>query len=55
MLTPRELTSDLTPGASSVGGASVMGGSGGAEGVYEREHNPFGEFSSVTRDFGDHP
>ena len=45
MQTPRELVGD-TP--SSTGGGALP-----SEGPYEREHNPFGEFSSVTRDIGD--
>jgi len=45
MQTPKELVGD-TP-ASTAGGLP-------SGGPYEREHNPFGEFSSVTRDVGDH-
>lgn len=58
MLTPRELVSDagmcsagLTPGLGSASGGA--GSSGGGAGGLEAEVNPFGEFSSVTRDVGD--
>jgi protein-serine/threonine kinase len=46
ILTPRELTSATTPGTG-------LGGDGNGPGGYEAEVNPFGEFSSVTRDIGD--
>lgn len=44
MLTPKELVGEP--------GSSAGGGSGGGGGL-EAEVNPFGEFSSVTRDVGD--
>ncbi|KAL7424287.1 serine/threonine protein kinase, AGC [Cryptotrichosporon argae] len=47
MLTPKELTAD--PSASA--GLPIPSAAAGAGNVYEREKNPFGEFSSVTRDF----
>ena len=49
MLTPKELNTPLDDGtpASSQGGHGHEGGR-----RYEDEPNPFGEFSSVTRDVG---
>jgi protein-serine/threonine kinase len=63
MLTPKELVSTgNTPMTEYIGeedesGAAGGGGEGGSTGgggtnIYEKEHNPFGQFSSVTRDVG---
>lgn len=49
MLTPRELVGEGVSAGS--GGQGSGGGAGG--GGLEAEVNPFGEFSSVTRDVGD--
>lgn len=58
MLTPNELvqpTSSSSPSAA--GGVSGQSSSAmpipGSVRGYEKEKNPFGEFSSVTRDFGE--
>ncbi|WVQ78437.1 hypothetical protein IAT38_000523 [Cryptococcus sp. DSM 104549] len=67
MLTPKELTQPSTSemphsgsGANSRSGSGATAagpGSGGGKSkggtVYDKEKNPFGEFSSVTRDVGD--
>jgi len=59
MQTPKELVS--TPGASIPPSSAGSNGTGLANlpevpggNPYDREPNPFGEFSSVTRDFGEH-
>ncbi|ADV19346.1 serine/threonine-protein kinase nrc-2, putative [Cryptococcus gattii WM276] len=58
MLTPKELvqptssSSPSGPGGASGQSSSAMPIPGSVRG-YEKEKNPFGEFSSVTRDFGE--
>lgn len=47
MLTPKELTQSLSPDH------EITSKSSGSSNGYDKEKNPFGEFSSVTRDIGD--
>jgi protein-serine/threonine kinase len=51
ILTPKELTDNLSPELPTAGGGRSRSGS--AKSTAREEVNPFGDFSSVTRDIGD--